>query len=133
MVTSLAVNVDDSGLLLAKARAKRINLRALSAKVVGISLDETTDVRDVAAILEVFGGARASSLSVNELAAQVSLAVAAPHARKSAYLTHPVFNSYHSEHEMLRYMRGLEAKDLSLPSMGRCWCWRARGPARPAC
>ncbi len=111
---TLAVNVDDSGALLAKARAKRINLRALSAKLVGISLDETTEVRDVAAILEVFGGARASSLSVVELASQVSLTVSAPHARKSAYLTHPVFNSYHSEHEMLRYMRGLEAKDLSL-------------------
>ncbi len=111
---TLCVVVDDSGAVLANAAKRRINLRALSKTRVGIALDETTETRDIAAILEVFGGDRARALSVQGLAAEVSLAIPAVHARRSTYLTHPVFNSHHSEHEMLRYMRGLEAKDLSL-------------------
>ncbi|HUR28042.1 MAG TPA: glycine dehydrogenase (aminomethyl-transferring), partial [Planctomycetota bacterium] len=109
---TLAVDVEDSAAVIARARALGVNLRALSAKRVGIALDETTEARDLTAILEAFGGARGRELSIEKLAAQANVAVAPALARKTAYLTHPVFNTHHSEHEMLRYMRALEAKDL---------------------
>jgi len=85
--------------------------------VVGISLDETTTVADVEKIVKVF--AKISGKSVNEVDLTPFLANLTPSfgeelTRSTPYLTHPVFNSYHSESEMLRYIKTLEAKDLSL-------------------
>jgi glycine dehydrogenase len=65
-------------------------------------------------LFEIFGGEAGKRLSPSALAVGVRTELAAPLARKSAYLTHPVFNTHHSEHEMLRYMRRLESRDLSL-------------------
>jgi glycine dehydrogenase len=115
--------------VLADARARRVNLRKLGDKRVGIALDETVTRCDLEAILGAFGGAAAAKLDLDALAAAVlaapalaapglgksgGAAIAAPHARTSSYLAHPVFNSHHSEHEMLRYLHRLEARDLSL-------------------
>ena len=93
--------------LLAAARAKQINLRAIDSTHLGISLDETTTSADVAEILQIFG-AQTSPESVPASEIPIDLQ------RKSPYLTHPVFNSYHSETEMLRYIHKLQTKDLSL-------------------
>jgi glycine dehydrogenase len=121
---TLAVLVPDSAAVLQRARALRINLRALDAKRVGVSLDETVSTAELSNLLEAFGGAPGRALKIEDLAAQVSLALPAALARQSAYLTHPVFNSHHSEHEMLRYVRALESKDLSLTTsmipLGSC-------------
>ncbi|MCE9595148.1 MAG: aminomethyl-transferring glycine dehydrogenase [Planctomycetes bacterium] len=110
--------------LVRAARAHRMNLRVLDAHSVGIACDETTSVDDIRALFEVFGGDAGKALSIDELAGEVELAYAAPHGRTSKYLGHPVFNSYHSEHEMLRYMRRLESRDLSLTTsmipLGSC-------------
>ncbi|HTF87173.1 MAG TPA: aminomethyl-transferring glycine dehydrogenase [Planctomycetota bacterium] len=111
---TLAVDVENSTMMLSLARALGVNLRALSPTRVGIALDETTDARDLSKILQAFGGSRGGALSVESLATEASLAIAPALARKSPFLTHPVFNTHHSEHEMLRYMRALEARDLSL-------------------
>jgi glycine dehydrogenase len=102
----------------AAAAAKKYNLRRLDAYTVGLSLDETTTFEDVQVILGFFGEARLTD------PATIATGFAAPHARTSAYLTAPVFSRYHTEHEMLRYIRRLEAKDLSLChsmiSLGSC-------------
>ena len=93
--------------LLESAQAKQINLRTIDSTHIGISLDETTTSADVEEILRIFG-ARTGLESVPASEIPIDLQ------RKSAYLTHPVFNSYHSETEMLRYIHRLQTKDLSL-------------------
>ena len=105
---SVNVPVETTKELLTSAHAKQINLREIDSTHVGISLDETTTSADVEELLEIFG---AQSPSVNIFAADT---IPIELQRKTPYLTHPVFNSYHSETEMLRYIRRLQAKDLSL-------------------
>jgi glycine dehydrogenase len=97
----------------AAARAARLNLRAYADGTVGVSLDETTRPADVADLLQVFSQGRAVP-TVDEAADEAEGGFAAPHARQSAYLGHEVFGSFHAEHEMLRYLNRLQARDLSL-------------------
>ena len=104
---------DDVEPLMAAARERRINLRALDAHTVTISVDETTTPADLADLFAVFGGDQVA-LAPEEIAAQLEPELEPPFARASGYLLHPVFNSYHSETEMLRYLRRLESRDLSL-------------------
>jgi glycine dehydrogenase len=99
---------------LAGAEARRINFRRIDARALGIALDETTAPEDLQAIWEIFSKPRPVGFTVAEVAAQSALAWPPELQRQSAYLTHPVFNTHHSETEMLRYMRRLEARDLSL-------------------
>jgi len=95
-----------------QARQRRINLRAVDAETVGVSLDETTSLADVADLLAVFNGGTAPDF---DPAALLPADWVSPVARRrTPFLQHPVFNRYHSETEMLRYIRRLEAKDLSL-------------------
>jgi glycine dehydrogenase len=93
-----------------------MNLRRDADGALGISLDETTTLRDVGDLLTCFAAQGRLGFSLEELAAQAqgSLAYPAPLARQSDFLTHPVFHRYRSEHEMLRYITRLQAKDLSL-------------------
>jgi len=95
--------------ILAAALAEGINLRRVDADTVGISLDETTDEDVVDAVLRSFGtGERAAAHADAGSGLPESLR------RSSPYLTHPVFNSYRSETEMLRYVRRLADKDVAL-------------------
>ncbi|MEJ5249078.1 aminomethyl-transferring glycine dehydrogenase [Caldilinea sp.] len=94
------------------AHANQINLRFYADGGVGVSLDEPTTVKELQVLLEIFGDDGATDLEA--LARQIDLSYPAPFARNSAFLTHPVFNSYHTEHEMLRYIKRLESRDLSL-------------------
>ena len=93
--------------LLAQARAEGMNFRDLGEGHWGIALDETTQQADLQAILALLGG---------QLPAQVEAEPAwgPVHERCSRFMEHPVFAAHHSETEMMRYMRRLEAKDLSL-------------------
>ncbi len=96
-----------------KAAAERqMNFRIIDDKTIGISLDETTNVGDVEEIIQIFG-------SADTIAGMVQNP-----ARNSKFLTHKVFNSYHSETEMLRYIKRLESRDLSLTAsmipLGSC-------------
>ncbi|MGE0712709.1 MAG: aminomethyl-transferring glycine dehydrogenase [Planctomycetota bacterium] len=108
----------DAAHVLEAAVKRRINLRAYPGGDVGVALDETSTPADLAAIVESFGG-KADSIRVAEPAP-----LPAPHARQSAFLKHPVFNRYHSETELLRYLKRLEARDLSLTTsmipLGSC-------------
>jgi glycine dehydrogenase len=96
--------------LVAAALAQGINLRLLAPGALTIALDETTTVADVQTLLALFGaGTEAAAL-----AGETEVAIPEPLRRTSAYLGHPVFASHHSETEMLRYIRRLESRDLSL-------------------
>ncbi len=101
----------DATATLRAAEARGYNLRKMDDKSVCIALDETTSESDVRALLEILG---ASSPDVQALAKATDSAIPATLRRTSEYLTHAVFNRYHSETEMLRYMRSLENRDLSL-------------------
>jgi glycine dehydrogenase len=109
--------------LLARAGTRRINLRAYPDGAIGVSLDETVGAEDVRDLLEVFAGTRPCP-DLHAIGQNSALALPEPMARRSSYLGHPVFNSYHSEHEMLRYLRRLESRDLSLTTsmipLGSC-------------
>jgi glycine dehydrogenase len=90
-----------------------------------ISFDEAKTVEDAAEVISVFAKATGNTTpDVHTLADDLNLELPEALLRKSEYLTHPVFNNYHSEHEMLRYIKRLEAKDLSLVhsmiSLGSC-------------
>ncbi|MBK8977858.1 MAG: aminomethyl-transferring glycine dehydrogenase [Planctomycetes bacterium] len=107
--------------VLAAAAQRRINLRDFGDGTLGVSLDETLEERDLRDLIEVFGGDGRQDLAA--LARKVpALPVALR--RETAILTHPVFHSYRSETEMLRYMHRLQAKDLSLTTsmipLGSC-------------
>ena len=101
-----------------KFESASINLRYFDEKYIGISLDETTTEKDVNDILKIFGGASVQGASMNGASLPESLK------RESNFLLHPVFNTHHSETEMLRYMKKLEGKDLSLTAsmipLGSC-------------
>ncbi|HAS6984301.1 TPA: aminomethyl-transferring glycine dehydrogenase [Vibrio parahaemolyticus] len=99
--------------LYAKALAADINLRALPGKL-GISLDETTTVADVEALFAVFGVKEDVTALSTEIAGNEFAAIPEALRRTSEYLTHPVFNTYHSETQMMRYLKQLENKDFSL-------------------
>ena len=103
------------------AEARRVNLRQLD-RAVGISLDETTEIEDLIELWQIFAETNELPFTVEELASESVLP--APFARRSRYLTEPVFNRYHSETELLRYLHRLESKDLSLTTsmipLGSC-------------
>jgi glycine dehydrogenase len=107
---TLHVKGIDAKAIHAKAAAARINLRAIDSEAVGISLDETATRADIIALGELFG----ASVDVEALDATTADALPAGLVRTSAFLTHPVFNTHHSEHELLRYLRSLADKDLAM-------------------
>ena len=93
------------------------NLRAIDEKHIGISVDETTDAEDIETLKALFArakGATAPKVDVAKRYASIDIRFPDQFQRKSVYLTHPVFSMYHSETEMMRYIKGLETRDLSL-------------------
>jgi glycine dehydrogenase len=101
-----------------------MNFRLVDTHRLGISLDETTSEKDLAEILQVFNGGETPKFSLADLAADVDADFPDAFARKSDYLKHQVFNRYHSETEMMRYLKRLESRDLSLTTsmipLGSC-------------
>ncbi len=97
----------------AKAWAAQINLRQISAEQLGLSLDETTTQADVEALWALFADGQALP-DFNTLAAAASVQLPEGLLRTSTFLQHPSFNRYHSETELMRYLRRLADKDLAL-------------------
>jgi glycine dehydrogenase len=105
------------------ARARGINLRALGSRVI-VALDETATPADVNELLEIFAAGKGTAPKFEALSPAVDSRYDERFARTTPFLTHPVFNSFHSETEMLRYLKRLESKDLSLTTsmipLGSC-------------
>jgi glycine dehydrogenase len=99
--------------IVGRARAQRINLREITPDAVCVALDETVTDADLRDLLAVFAGKREAP-GIDALGTEVDSRYDERFARTSQFLTHPVFNSHRSETEMLRYMRKLESRDLSL-------------------
>ncbi len=102
-----------TGMVRKQAEAAGMNFRYLDAATVQLALDETTSARDLSTILEVLAGACGKSYEGPAALAE-GHCVPAFALRTSSFLEHPVFNSYHSETDMMRYMKVLENKDLAL-------------------
>ncbi|GGZ17053.1 glycine dehydrogenase (decarboxylating) alpha subunit /glycine dehydrogenase (decarboxylating) beta subunit [Shewanella chilikensis] len=124
---TLTLKVADKDAVLARAIAAESNLRIDAEGTLGVSLDETTTADDLAALFDIILGA-GHGLDVAALDAEIlakgSESIPAALLRDEAILTHPTFNSFHSETEMLRYIKRLENKDLALNhsmiSLGSC-------------
>lgn len=99
--------------LYAKALAADINLRKLGTQL-GVSFDETTTVADVESLFAVFGVKEEVAALSTEIAGNEFAAIPEALRRTTEYLTHPVFNTHHSETQMMRYLKQLENKDFSL-------------------
>jgi glycine dehydrogenase len=100
--------------VLAAAYAKEINLRDYAEwQALGVSFDETHGIADVETLLGIFAKA-ANKVAPAFASIKAEVLIPPAMARKSAFLTHPVFNTHHSETEMLRYIRSLSDKDLAL-------------------
>lgn len=120
---TLKVEVKDVKAVAAEALKQEVNFRYIAGNFIGISLDETTSAEDVKRILNILvtaEGKKVTEVSINGQNINWPDALV----RKTAILTHPVFNTHHSEHEMLRYIKRLENKDLSMVhsmiSLGSC-------------
>ena len=97
-----------------RAEAHEINLRYYDDGSVGVALDQTVSAEDLDALFTVFGATNGQKLYAEEVAAELDSGYDGPMPRRTAYLEHPVFNQYHSEGELTRYMQSLADKDLSL-------------------
>jgi glycine dehydrogenase len=120
---TLKVEVGDKKLIENEALKHNINFRYFSSNYVGITLDETTLPQDIHIILSIFSSVANKKIDMISVNGQ-EISWPSEWIRKSPYLTHPVFNAHHSEHEMLRYIKRLENKDLSMVhsmiSLGSC-------------
>lgn len=120
---TITIEVDDSNAIKQIAEQSEINFRYIDKNNVSVSFDETCNIGDVSNILNVFLKAKNSSFQINEVQ-NSGLLKNSKFERKSGYLKHDIFNSYHSETEMMRYIKRLENKDLSLVhsmiSLGSC-------------
>ena len=96
------------------AESHGINLRRIDGESIGVSLDEATDENEIATLLAVFGGEKGHAMRVADLAKEANVAIPSALARTSKYLAHPVFHAHRSETEMMRYIRMLQERDLSL-------------------
>ena len=100
--------------ILMRANEAGINLRRHEDHSIGIALDEVSTEDEIRRLMEIFVGHDRLPFQVRDLSRNLDTSFPASLARASKYLTHEVFNRYHSEHEMLRYIHRLEVKDLSL-------------------
>ncbi|MFA7228360.1 MAG: aminomethyl-transferring glycine dehydrogenase, partial [Melioribacteraceae bacterium] len=111
----------------AEAVKNKINFRYINGNAIGISISESDRIEDVVRIIEVFAKGLNKNITQKNItipSEQFDINLPEKLIRKSEFLTHPVFNSYYSETEMLRYIKGLEKKDLSLTTsmipLGSC-------------
>jgi glycine dehydrogenase len=119
---TVTVKTNDVTAIRAKAEGLKINLRYLTGGLVSVALDETTTLSDLSDILSVF--ATHSNATAFDFSSENTNGIPALLARTSSFLTQEVFNTYHSESQMMRYIKFLENKDLSLNtsmiSLGSC-------------
>jgi glycine dehydrogenase len=121
---TLRIDGVDATRLRQAALAARMNFRYRDDGGVNVALDEATNLDDVAAIVAAFAEATGKPAATDRSAWRLDVDLPVGLARTSAFLTHPVFNTHHSETEMMRYIRGLERKDIGLDTsmipLGSC-------------
>jgi glycine dehydrogenase len=120
---TIRVEVESSEVILEHAAKAGCNLRALGPRAVGISFDETTTPRDVELLMSIFRGTTVRDFADDDLG-EPPIRIPQSAIRNSQFLTHPIFNTHDTETEMLRYLKKLESRDLSLTTsmipLGSC-------------
>jgi glycine dehydrogenase len=120
---TIRVEVESSEIILEHAAKAGCNVRTLGPRAVGISFDETTTARDIELLMSIFRGTFVRDLADDKIG-EPPLRVPAFAIRTSPFLTHPIFNTHDTETEMLRYLKKLESRDLSLTTsmipLGSC-------------
>jgi len=120
---TIRVEVESSSTIIEQAEKAGCNLRAFGAHTVGISFDETTTSRDIELLMSVFRGTHVRDFVDDDLG-EPPIRVPQSAIRNSDFLTHPIFNTHDTETEMLRYLKKLESRDLSLTTsmipLGSC-------------
>ncbi|KAL8503896.1 hypothetical protein ACS0TY_022577 [Phlomoides rotata] len=96
------------------AHKNEINLRIVDTNTITVSFDETTTLEDVDKLFKVFASGKPVTFTAASLAPEVQNAIPSGLVRESPFLTHQIFNSNHTEHDLLRYIHRLQSKDLSL-------------------
>lgn len=122
---TLKVETDQAQGILEAATTQKINLRRYDdGGAVGISLDETSTVEEIVTLLQIFAGNQTLPFRLEELVPELTFELPEAFTRTSSYLTEPVFNQYHSETKLVRYLNHLQSKDLSLTTsmipLGSC-------------
>jgi len=120
---TIRVEVPSSSTLIDHAQKMGCNLRSLGARAVGISFDETTTLRDIQLLMSIFRGTHVRDLADDDLG-EPPFRLPEFAIRTSEFLTHPIFNTHDTETEMLRYLKELGSRDLSLTTsmipLGSC-------------
>ena len=120
---TIRVEVESSEVILKHAAKAGCNLRALGTRAVGISFDETTNPRDIELLMSMFRGTTVRDFADEKLG-EPPIRNPQSAMRNSQFLTHPIFNTHDTETEMLRYLKKLESRDLSLTTsmipLGSC-------------
>jgi len=122
---TVKVKVENAAAVRKVAEAREVNFRYFDGQHIGITIDETTSQSDILDIVAIFEEAAGTSVASVTFYSEKGLEhLPEPLIRKSGYLTHSVFNTHHSESQMMRYIKSLENKDLSLNtsmiSLGSC-------------
>ncbi|MDG0816856.1 aminomethyl-transferring glycine dehydrogenase [Bdellovibrio svalbardensis] len=111
---TVTVTTDKAASIIADAEALQMNFRILAPNKLGISLNETVQPQDIETIWMAFNGGKKTDLTVDSIDDTLKFELPAALVRKSPYMTNPVFNSHHSETELLRYIHHLQNKDITL-------------------
>ncbi|KAM7510844.1 hypothetical protein LguiB_009719 [Lonicera macranthoides] len=111
---TVKITCADSQKIADAAYKSEMNLRILDKNTITVSFDETTTLEDVDELFKVFASGKPVPFTAASIAPEVKDILPPGLVRESPYLTHPIFNSYHNEHELLRYIHKLQSKDLSL-------------------
>jgi glycine dehydrogenase (decarboxylating) len=111
---TVTVTTDKAAAIITKSESMQMNFRNFGGGKLGVSLNETTTLEDVAMIWEAFSGSKAAFTPESIDQAMGDITLPKELTRTSVYLAHQVFNSHHSETEMLRYIHHLQNKDLTL-------------------
>src|SRR5215472_906032 len=120
---TVRIEVESSRVILEHAARSGCNLRELGPRAVGISFDETTTPRDIELLMSIFRGTNVRDFN-DDTVGDAPIRIPRTAIRTSEYLTHPIFNTHDTETEMLRYLKKLESRDLSLTTsmipLGSC-------------
>ncbi len=111
---TLTVQTDKANEIYAAALKLQMNLRLISSNKISMAFDETCNLETVDQVFTAFNMGQKASISAAQLDTQVNSEIPAALQRKTEYMTHPVFNSHHSETELLRYIHSLQNRDLTL-------------------
>ncbi|XP_071693810.1 glycine dehydrogenase (decarboxylating) A, mitochondrial-like [Rutidosis leptorrhynchoides] len=111
---TVKITCDNAGAIVDEAYKHKMNLRIVDKNTITVSFDETTTIEDVDTLFKVFALGKPVTFTAASIAPEVQDAIPSGLARETPFLTHPIFNAYHTEHELLRYISKLQSKDLSL-------------------